>query len=121
MKDLLLKLDAHSRLLLATVIAFIVFLLTIGHLQMPVQAIIVWNAGPRIAESERDRIFERFYRGTEARRTAPGSGLGLYVARKIARAHGGDLTLLDGTLDEVGFRLTLPFSTHEAPDAEREL
>jgi signal transduction histidine kinase len=84
-------------------------------------AITVWNAGPPIAVGERDRIFERFYRGTEARRTTPGSGLGLYIARKIARAHGGDLALLDERPDEVGFRLTLPFSTDEVTGAEREL
>jgi signal transduction histidine kinase len=73
-------------------------------------AIDVWNAGPPIPESERERVFDRFYRGAEARRSAPGSGLGLYVARKIARAHGGDLTLLDSHDGEVGFRLTMPLS-----------
>ena len=49
-------------------------------------AITVWNAGLPIEDAERERIFERFYRGSEARRGTPGSGLGLYVARKIARA-----------------------------------
>jgi len=84
-------------------------------------AITVWNAGPPIAEGERDRIFERFYRGTETRRSVAGSGLGLYVARKIARAHGGELELLRDPADEVGFRLTLPLSTGEDSGAEREL
>jgi two-component system sensor histidine kinase KdpD len=82
-------------------------------------AITVWNAGPPIEGDERERIFERFYRGTEARRRAPGSGLGLYVARKIALAHGGDLVLVNDR-DEVGFRLTMPFSTGEVSGAERE-
>ena len=74
-------------------------------------AITVWNDGPPIAESERSRIFDRFYRGTAARHTAPGSGLGLYVARKIALAHGGDLALVDNQASRVGFRLTMPLAT----------
>jgi len=84
-------------------------------------AVTVWNAGPPIPEGERELIFDRFYRGTEARLSAPGSGLGLYVARKIARAHGGDLALLSDNPDEVGFRLTLPLSAGEVSGAEREL
>jgi two-component system sensor histidine kinase KdpD len=71
---------------------------------------IVWNSGVRISPEEGVRIFERFYRGTDAQRISSGSGLGLYVARKIAVAHGGALALdynhaVDGG---VAFRLTLP-------------
>jgi two-component system sensor histidine kinase KdpD len=82
--------------------------------------ITVRNDGPPIAESERDRIFDRFYRGTEARRTAPGSGLGLYIARKIALAHGGDLFLIENSASGVAFRLTMPFATVEGLSAERK-
>lgn len=74
-------------------------------------AITVWNAGPPIAASERERIFERFFRGSGARQGTPGSGLGLYVARKITRAHAGDVVLLDDKNGEVGFRLTLPLGS----------
>ncbi len=77
-------------------------------------AIDVWNDGDPIPPGERGRVFERFYRGKDASRTAPGSGLGLYVARKIARAHGGDLSLADTGADGVAFRLTLPVSKSEA-------
>jgi two-component system sensor histidine kinase KdpD len=84
-------------------------------------AITVWNDGPPIEESDRQHIFERFYRGKEARRTAPGSGLGLYIARKIALAHGGDLVLADGETSGVGFRLTIPSSIAEVASAERDL
>jgi signal transduction histidine kinase len=56
-------------------------------------AIRIWNSGSSIPVNERARVFERFYRGTEVRRLTPGSGLGLYVARKIAIVHGGDLDL----------------------------
>jgi two-component system, OmpR family, sensor histidine kinase KdpD len=70
------------------------------------------NSGSRIRPSERSRIFERFYRGAEAAHTAPGSGLGLYVARKIVHAHGGSLDLETGMTTnsnkDTAFRLALP-------------
>jgi len=56
--------------------------------------------------------------GNYAKRTAAGSGLGLYIARKIALAHGGDLALVDTAGDGVAFRLTLPLSKSEASFAE---
>ena len=84
-------------------------------------AVVVWNAGSPIPERERQHIFERFYRGTEARRSAPGSGLGLYAARKIALAHGGDLVLLDERAGEVGFRMTLPFAEKPGSDDQHEV
>jgi len=73
-------------------------------------AIRTCNSGSRIGPSERSRIFERFYRGTEARHKAPGSGLGLYVARKIVHAHGGslDLEMATPTHQDTAFRLALP-------------
>jgi two-component system sensor histidine kinase KdpD len=68
----------------------------------------VWNSGSLVLSSERARIFERFYRGSEARHLAPGTGLGLYVARKIVQAHGGDLDLETDVSEGTSFRLTLP-------------
>jgi two-component system, OmpR family, sensor histidine kinase KdpD len=56
-------------------------------------AVRVWNSGSSIAPNEQAKIFERFYRGTEARGRTAGSGLGLYIARKIALAHGGAIAL----------------------------
>ena len=47
----------------------------------------VRDAGPPIAQSERERIFEPFFRGA---RPAAGSGLGLAIVRQIARLHGGE-------------------------------
>ena len=49
--------------------------------------------GPGIPAEDREQVFEKFYRGSrQAERTA-GSGLGLYMARTLARAMGGSLVL----------------------------
>lgn len=69
----------------------------------------VANSGSSIPESERGRVFERFYRGEEARRYTSGAGLGLYVARKIALALGGQLDLdAERPARGVAFYLSLP-------------
>lgn len=69
----------------------------------------VVNSGLGIPESERARIFDRFYRADKARgRDVEGSGLGLSLAREIARAHGGDLALDDTKPIITKFTLTLP-------------
>ncbi|MFJ5115027.1 sensor histidine kinase [Streptomyces sp. NPDC088551] len=51
----------------------------------------VRDHGPGIAPRDIPYVFDRFYRA-EAARALPGSGLGLAMARQIARAHGADLT-----------------------------
>ncbi|MEX2262735.1 MAG: ATP-binding protein [Bryobacteraceae bacterium] len=51
----------------------------------------VIDHGPGIPERERERIFDRYYRRHVLPGQVPGSGLGLYIAREIVRAHGGDL------------------------------
>jgi two-component system, OmpR family, sensor histidine kinase KdpD len=83
-------------------------------------AVRVWNRGSAIASNERSRVFERFYRGTEVRQVAPGSGLGLYVARKIAQAHGGNLDLEDdgaSGCEGTSFRLTMPIARSDSEHA----
>ncbi|MCC6145207.1 MAG: two-component sensor histidine kinase, partial [Candidatus Hydrogenedentes bacterium] len=70
----------------------------------------VANTGGTIPEEERERIFERFYRIEKSRnRASAGVGLGLSLAREIARAHGGEL-LLDAPKDKqvTAFTLRLP-------------
>jgi two-component system sensor histidine kinase KdpD len=79
----------------------------------------VWNSGSSVATPDRSRIFERFYRGSNARRAGPGSGLGLYVARKIATAHGGTLQVetMESPDDGVAFRFMLPITEKELEHA----
>ncbi len=56
----------------------------------------VADRGPGIPAGEKEKVFEAFYRIDASRsRETGGTGLGLAVARSIARAHGGDVTLHD--------------------------
>ncbi|WP_308189143.1 sensor histidine kinase [Nostoc mirabile] len=58
---------------------------------------------------ERERIFDRFYRGDPARtRKIEGIGLGLGLGREIAKAHHGNLTLDSTSFGQTAFTLTLP-------------
>ena len=67
------------------------------------------NSSAGIATAQREHIFERFYRADAAHsRQVDGVGLGLCLAREIARAHRGDLQLLPDLQGEVRFRLVLP-------------
>ncbi|MEH2126501.1 ATP-binding protein [Nostoc sp.] len=69
------------------------------------------NASKDIPLSDRDRIFDRFYRGDPSRnRKVEGIGLGLSLAREIARAHRGDLTLDLTSSGQTAFTLTLPMN-----------
>ena len=82
---------------------------TVVRQQVSAVSIRVANTGNAIASSEKNRIFDRFYRGVRASHVSSGSGLGLYVARKIALAHDGSLDLEDCmTADSTTFRLNIP-------------
>lgn len=72
--------------------------------------VLVTDDGPGVPPADRERIFDRLVRLDESRTThSGGAGLGLAIARGIARAHGGDLRCVeppDGT--GAAFLLTLP-------------
>lgn len=75
---------------------------------------LISDQGSGVAPEEQERIFEPFFRGARAQAEgAPGAGLGLAIAREIARAHGGDLTLSPGPGPGGVFVVKLPL---QVPD-----
>ncbi len=71
--------------------------------------IAVRDGGPGIPDGELEQVFEPVYRLEAARsRATGGSGLGLTIARNIARAHGGELTLCNRRAGGLEALLTLP-------------
>jgi len=84
--------------------------------------ILIRDRGPASQEGI-ERVFEKFYRRDSVRQRVPGSGLGLYIAREIARAHGGELTVESTPGEGAEFRMTLPAAggAHRAVNAGRIL
>ena len=70
--------------------------------------IAVRDLGPGIPRHQQSRIFEKFARAEVEGGTKPGTGLGLFIARSIAEAHGGSLDVSSGTEPGATFTLTLP-------------
>jgi signal transduction histidine kinase len=72
----------------------------------------VEDDGPGIPDVEKDKVFEPFYRVDSGHRSNErgGFGLGLSIARTIAEAHGGGLTLEDAVPSGLIARLALPAS-----------
>jgi signal transduction histidine kinase len=70
----------------------------------------VADSGPGIAAHDLPHLFTPLYRGETSRnRQTGGAGLGLAIARRILRAHGGDLTVANGPVGAV-FTATLPLT-----------
>ncbi|HEU5216515.1 MAG TPA: ATP-binding protein [Gaiellaceae bacterium] len=70
--------------------------------------IAVKDAGPGIPRDQQGRIFEKFGRVDVPGASKPGTGLGLFIARSIAEAHGGSLDVTSGAEPGATFTLTLP-------------
>ncbi len=69
----------------------------------------ICNGGPGISPADQKRLFNRFFRADAARsRIVHGMGLGLSLAREIARAHRGDLALQESRPGRTCFTLWLP-------------
>ena len=71
----------------------------------------VEDQGRGIPATERDRLFRPFERGQTR---APGSGLGLTIARGFVEAHGGKLWLENGSITGSRFVFTLPIGRSDA-------
>jgi two-component system, OmpR family, osmolarity sensor histidine kinase EnvZ len=71
--------------------------------------ILVDDDGPGIPAAQRENVFRPFFRLDPARNPATGGvGLGLTIARDVARGHGGDLTLEESPQHGLRVRLHLP-------------
>jgi signal transduction histidine kinase len=69
-------------------------------------AIVVADQGKGIAPEDQERIFEKFERVDPSE--PGGTGLGLYIARRLARAMGGDLAVDSAPGQGARFTFTLP-------------
>jgi signal transduction histidine kinase len=81
----------------------------------PAIVLSIEDEGPGVPAADRRRIFGRFVRGTTPGGGA-GAGLGLSVARGLARSMGGDVTCRPGTVG-ARFEVRLPAGGREADDA----
>jgi signal transduction histidine kinase len=84
----------------------------------PMAVLAVEDAGPGIPAGERERIFDRFTQLDQgATRRAGGVGLGLYIARQLATAQGGELLVTDPAPPGRGarFELRLPLAEQARP------
>jgi signal transduction histidine kinase len=72
--------------------------------------VIVQDQGPGIPRRYRDRVFQPFFRvGDKVTEGVSGTGIGLSIARDLARLHGGDLCLVD-SIRGARFELVLPMT-----------
>lgn len=73
----------------------------------------VKDTGIGVPESEQSGLFGKFFRATNARRTRPdGTGVGLFLAKKVVHDHGGEIIFesKEGKGSTFGFRLPLPLA-----------
>lgn len=73
-------------------------------------ALFVSDNGPGIPDSEKDSVFQRFYRSDTSRNDKQHFGLGLCIAKEIALLHHGTLTILDTPGGGATFKLKLPLN-----------
>ena len=74
-----------------------------------VSTLAIRNTGSTIASEDLPHIFDRFYRTDKARTSGTGGyGLGLAIAREIAREHEGDITCTSSPSTGTTFTVTLP-------------
>ena len=94
-----------------------------AHVDGEMATLQVRNWGPRLLATEAEHVFERNFRGTgPIAQGVPGSGLGLYTARKLAREMHGDLIVQSPAGRGCCFVVTLPAARggdHGAPSPQQ--
>jgi two-component system sensor histidine kinase KdpD len=68
----------------------------------------VRSRGSIIQMQDRERVFERFYRGSDAKQRVPGTGVGLSIVKKAAEAHQGHVWVISGEEEGTTFFLSMP-------------
>jgi len=69
----------------------------------------VSDTGIGLPKGDAERVFDRFFRtSTAVNEQIPGTGLGLFIARAIAEAHGGPISAFSPDGGGTTFRITLP-------------
>jgi len=71
----------------------------------------VKDTGIGVPKSEKDKLFAKFYRAANAKIQRPdGTGVGIYLAKKVIDAHGGQIIFesVEGKGSTFGFRLPIP-------------
>ena len=120
--------DFIERLLLNLLTNAIKFSPTGGSVSITVEAepsaagaaarIVVRDNGPGVPEADREKIFEKYQRGSaDAKGRVSSHGLGLYFCRRVAEAHGGKITVGDAPGGGAEFHVVLP---SEPPRGEGE-
>ena len=76
------------------------------------------DTGVGLSEPDLERVFERFYRAPGQPRRSSGSGIGLTIARGIARGHGGDISAASaGSGRGASFTVLLPLRSPDRSGA----
>ena len=64
--------------------------------------------GPVIPMADRERIFDRYYRSSTYSNRAPGTGIGLSVAKRVALIHGGYVWVTSDEIEGTTFFAAIP-------------
>jgi two-component system sensor histidine kinase KdpD len=73
----------------------------------------IHNQGSYIPPAERSKVFTRFYRSPSVEHRAPGTGLGLSVAKKAIEAHGGKISIESDVQAGTAFVIAIPTTAEE--------
>ncbi|USR78936.1 sensor histidine kinase [Arcanobacterium pinnipediorum] len=85
-------------------------------------SIAVIDTGLGIPDHAQERVFERFYRGDEARsRETGGTGLGLSIVKHIVHDHGGEVKLWSQVRQGSTFTIILPRAYHGVPEVQSDV
>jgi len=73
----------------------------------------VHSFGPEIPMADRERIFDRYYRSSTYSNRAPGTGIGLSVAKRVALIHGGYVWVTSDEIEGTTFFAAIPASVQK--------